>query len=178
MQMSDLNKSTSSVRSVGFFAAVVIAVAFFGLSACGVPSQPGVTSSEPPQLLRDAVRNGSPDFERLASGVQISPARLNTIERRAHNDRALEIRSTVTNNTGQIVNGLEMSAALVDENGNELRKTVITPIARDVSARPAGELQTSLRPGDSTDVYFMIDKLDRDFTDKNVRLLVTGIRVD
>ena len=178
VEMNDSIKSKKSACSVGLISAAIIGIVSFGLFACGVQSQPGEANSQPPELLRDALRTGSADFDKLASGVAVGAPRLNTMDRSAHGDRVLEIRSTVQNGTDKVLNGLEMAAVLMDDNGNEIRRTVITPINRVSTGRQAGELQTALRPGDSIDTLFVIDGLDRQFSGRNVKIDVTGIRVE
>jgi hypothetical protein len=178
-----MNDSTDSKRSrwsVGLVVAAVIAVVFFGLFALRIvqlPSWLSATNSEPPQLLRDAIRTGSSDFNRLAAGIMVGPLRLNTITRDAHNDRVLEIRSSIKNGTDEVINGLEL-AAVLNEGGKEIRRVVITPINRGSTGRPAGELQTALRPGDSVDALFIIDGLDRQYSENDVKIEVTGMGVE
>ena len=179
--MNDSTESKRSQWSVGLVAAAVVAVVFFGLFALRIVQLPTwlfATNSEPPQLLRDAIRAGSPDFDRLAAGMIIGPLRLNTMARNAHGDRVLEVRSAIKNGTDEVINGLELTAVLNDEGGKEMRGVVVTPVNRGSTGRPGGELQTALRPGDSVDALFVIDGLDREYSENDVKVEVTGIRLE
>jgi hypothetical protein len=156
---------------IGALALVAFLIGFFML-------RNSRQTTESPELLRDGVRAGSPEFDRLSGDVVVGPPRLNIMERRAHGDRVLEIRSIVTNNSDQIISGLELEAILTNERGDEVGRKVIAPVNRVSTGRPAGELQTALRPGDSIDTLFLIEGVGQGYTDKNVKIQVTGIRVE
>ena len=120
-ETSETNRTLIIVVAIG--AAVVIAIFFYVL----MRASSGSGGSEP--KLEAAIREGSPQFEQYKSNIHLDAPEA-TEAKRALGDTVMTLTTTVRNLTGKTLNGLEISAAVVDYEGKPIkqRNVVVVPI--------------------------------------------------
>ena len=94
---------------VAVIAAIVIAVVFYLLMRAS-----GGGSPEP--TLANAIRAGSPQFADLQTKIVVDEVEADEAKR-ALGDIVMSLHGTVRNFSGRTINGLEITAAVVDHQG-------------------------------------------------------------
>lgn len=135
-ETSETNRTLIIVVAIG--AAVVIAIFFYVL----MRASSGSGGSEP--KLEAAIREGSPQFEQYKSNIHLDAPEA-TEAKRALGDTVMTLTTTVRNLTGKTLNGLEISAAVVDYEGKPIkqRNVVVVPI-RQAELLPNKQMQVNV----------------------------------
>jgi hypothetical protein len=118
--------------------------------------------------LEGALRPGSAEFDDLSGRVMVEqPAAVERLN--PANDRVVELTSTVRNNTGRTIRGLEMRGAVFDAHSAVLReRTVVVIPAR----------QTALEPEEAISVRILLERLNPEAERAGVLMEVTGVNVE
>ncbi len=128
--VSELDDSRRKViMGAAVVAAILIAFVFYLLlrASGGGPEQP---------TLEGAIRAGSPEFEQYHSRIVLDAPEADEA-RRALGDIVMSLRTTVRNFTGRTLNGLEVRAAVVDQDGNPVKvRTVVVVPTRQAELQP------------------------------------------
>ncbi|MGI8837622.1 MAG: hypothetical protein ACR2H4_13440 [Pyrinomonadaceae bacterium] len=142
---------------VAVIAAVIIAVVFYVLMRASSTS-----SLEP--TLANAVRAGAPQFNEFQSKIVVDEVEADEAKR-ALGDIVMNLRGTVRNFSGRTLNGLEITAAVVNHQGEPVKqRTVVVIPARQPELEPNRTLPVQVR------LEGMTDADDR----ANIRMEVTG----
>jgi hypothetical protein len=120
------------------------------------------------ERLEGAWRAPAPEFEQYCGRIQVEGL-VAMQSSRALGDIVMELTATVRNSTGRTINGLEMRGAVADAQGSTVgeRTLVIIP------ARHA-----ALKPDEMMEVRVLIEGIKPEASRSNIRLEVTGVRVD
>lgn len=142
---------------VAVIAAVIIAVVFYVLMRASTTS-----STEP--TLANAIRAGAPQFNEFQSKIVVDEVEADEAKR-ALGDIVMNLRGTVRNFSGRTLNGLEITAAVVNHQGEPVKqRTVVVIPARQPELEPNRTLPVQVR------LEGMTDADDR----ANIRMEVTG----
>jgi hypothetical protein len=118
--------------------------------------------------LEGALRPGSAEFAELSGRIVVEPP---VAMEKLHplNDMVVELTSTVRNNTGRTIRGLEMRGAVFEAQSAVLReRTVVVIPAR----------QTALEPAEAINVRILLEGLNPEADRAGVLMEVTGLHVD
>lgn len=158
IEASKTNRTLIIVVAVG--AAVVIA-GLFGILMFAMGSR---GSAEP--TMQGAIRAGSPQFEEYKSKIFLDEPEA-TEAKRALGDIVMSLQTTVRNVTGKTLNGLEISAAVVDYEGRPVKeRTVIVIPTR----------QAELAPNKTLPVQVMLEGMKDSDPRANIKMEVTAFR--
>lgn len=118
--------------------------------------------------LEGALRPGAAEFEELRGRIVVEqPVALESLH--PMNDMVMELNTTVRNDTGRTIRGLEMRGAVFDAQSSLLReRTVVIIPAR----------QTALEPNETISVRILLERLDRESERGGALMEVTGVHVD
>ncbi len=142
---------------VAVIAAVIIAVVFYVLMRAS-------TTSSPEPTLANAIRAGAPQFNEFQSKIVVDEVEADEAKR-ALGDIVMNLRGTVRNFSGRTLNGLEITAAVVNHQGEPVKqRTVVVIPARQPELEPNRTLPVQVR------LEGMTDADDR----ANIRMEVTG----
>lgn len=130
-------------------------------------SRPSTYLRIEPQL-EGALRPGAAEFEDLRGGIVVEqPVGMEKLH--PMNERVIELTSTVRNNTGRTILGLEMRGAVFDAQSAVLReRTVVVIPAR----------QTALEPEEAISVRILLEDLNPEAERAGVLMEVTGVNVE
>ena len=122
-----------------------------------------VTSNQAPRL-RNAVRAGSPDFEKYKKLIALDEPEADESPR-ALGDIVMTLSTTVRNFTGHTITGLEIKGTVVDHDGKPVkeRTTVVIPTR-----------QAELDPNKTMKVSIMLEGFTDSDDRANIRVEVTG----
>jgi hypothetical protein len=130
-------------------------------------SRPSTYLRIEPRLER-ALRPGDAEFEELNRLITVEqPVAMEKLH--PMNDMVIELTSTVRNNTGRTIRGLEMRGAVFDAQSEVLReRTVVVIPAR----------QTALEPEEAIGVRILLEGLNPEAERAGVLMEVTGVHFD
>lgn len=118
--------------------------------------------------LEGAVRAGSPDFEQLSRGLNVAkPVALKSSD--ASGDLLMQLNTTVRNDTGRRIRGLEMRGVVLNAHGLAVAERTVIPI-------PAQ--QTVLEPGEALNVRIQIEGITEDTERADIAVEVTAVLFD
>jgi hypothetical protein len=118
--------------------------------------------------LEGAIRQESPDFERL-SGQLVVERLVAAKAPRLAGGVAVEINATVRNTTGRTVTGLELRGVILDAMSSPLReRTVVVVPTR----------QAALEPGEAINVSILLEDIHAEAERAAHLMEVTGVRLD
>ena len=118
--------------------------------------------------LEGAIRQESPDFERLSG--QLVVERLVAAEApRPPGGVAVEINATVKNTTGRTVTGLELRGAILDAMSSPLRERTVVVVPTK---------QAALEPGEAINVSILLEDIHAGAERAAHLMEVTGVRLD
>ena len=148
-------------------AALITAALLVAASMVYEMSRPSASLRIEPQL-EGALRPGDAEFEELSKRIAVEqPVAMEKLH--PMNDMVIELTSTVRNNTGRTILGLEMRGAVFDAHSAVLReRTVVIIPAR----------QTALEPEESINVRILLEGLSPEAERAGVLMEVTGVQVD
>lgn len=142
---------------VAVIAAIVIAVVFYFLMRAS-----GGGSVEP--TLANAIRTGSPQFKEFQSKIVVDEVEADEAKR-ALGDIVMSLHGTVRNFSGRTLNGLEITASVVNHQGEPVKqRTVVVIPAR----------QPELEPNRTMPVQVMLEGMTDTDDRANIRMEVTG----
>ena len=118
--------------------------------------------------LGGAVRAGTPEFESLRESIVVDDL-VATKSPRSVGDVVMELTARIRNNTGRAISALEVRGAVVDSAGRHVRE-------RTVIVMPAG--RTKLPPDGSVSVHLLLEDVDKEVEQGDVRMEVAGVRFD
>ena len=142
---------------VAVIAAIVIAVVFYFLMRAS-----GGGSSEP--TLANAIRAGSPQFNEFKSKIVIDEVEADEAKR-ALGDIVMSLHGTVRNFSGKTVTGLEITAAVVNHQGEPVKQRTVVVIPTR---------QTELEPNKTMPVQVMLEGMTDADDRANIRMEVTA----
>lgn len=118
--------------------------------------------------LEGALRPGSAEFDDLSGRVMVEqPVAMERLN--PANERAVELTSTVRNNTGRTIRGLEMRGAVLDAQNAVLReRTVVIIPAR----------QAALEPEEAISVRIFLEDFNPEAERGGALMEVTGVNVE
>lgn len=151
--------------AAGFFI-VASAVVVAGLIFPGPTRSPTSTGETP--RLEEALRAGAPEFERYRERLVIGNPTA-TASSRTLGDFVVELKTSVRNETGRRLHGLEMRGVVINAQGMPVgeRTAIIIPAQQAV-----------LEPGEEMNVRLLIESVSPDAERAGARLEVTGLRFD
>ena len=147
---------------VAIIAAILIAGLFYLLMRAGKNS-----AGEVPTRLADAIRPGSPDWDKYSKLVVLDQPEADEAGR-ALGDIVMTLHTTVRNFTGRTINGLEIRAAVVDHQGNPVRERYVVVV-------PAREPE--LGPNKTLPVNVVLDGMIETTDRANIKMEVTGLKL-
>jgi len=160
--IADQNSRRNMVIVVAIVAAIAIAGLFYVLMRASK------SAGGPPTRLADAIRPGSPDWDKYSKLIALDAPEADEAGR-ALGDIVMTLHTTVRNFTGRQIAGLEIRAAVVDHQGAAVRE-------RHVVVVPTLE-QSELGPNKTLLVNVMLDGMT-DTTDRaNIKMEVTGFKL-
>ena len=127
-------------------------------------SRPASSVMEKPRL-EGALRAGASEFDEVRPRILVEKPQA-TIAPRALGDEVVELTTSVRNETGRTINGLELRGAVLDSQGAAIRERTVVIV-------PAQ--QAALAPGETMNVRILLEGVDpnSDRTDRHVE--VTGV---
>ncbi len=121
------------------------------------------TGNESPRL-GNAIRAGSPDFEKYKSLITRDDPEADEAKR-ALGDTVMTLQTTVRNFTGRTITGLEVYGAVVDHDGKPVKeKTLVVIPGR----------QPELAPNKTMKVAMMLEGFTENDDRANIKMEVTG----
>ena len=118
--------------------------------------------------LEGAVRAGSPAFEQLSRDLTVAkPVGLKSSD--SFGDLVLQLNTTVRNDTGRRIRGLEMRGVVLNALGLAVAERTVIPI-------PAQ--QTVLEPGEALNVRIHIEGMTDDTERADIAVEVTAVLLD
>jgi hypothetical protein len=118
--------------------------------------------------LEGAVRAGSPEFEQYRGRIAMGQSQA-IVAHRALGDLVMELTTVVRNDTGRVINGLEMRGIVFDAQGfpSLERTAVIIPTQ-----------QTALEPNEVIKARILLEDVEPEVKRAKVRMEVTGVLFD
>jgi len=144
---------------VAVIAAIVIAVVFYFLMRAS-----GGGSPEP--TLANAIRAGSPQFTELQSKIVVDEVEADEAKR-ALGDIVMSLHGTVRNFSGRTINGLEITAAVVDHQGQPVKQRTVVVIP---------SRQAELDPNKTMPVQIMLEGMTDADDRANIRMEMTAVK--
>ena len=118
--------------------------------------------------LEGAERAGSPAFEQLSRGLNVAkPVALKSSD--ASGELLLQLNTTVRNDTGRRIKGLEMRGVVLNAHGSRVAERTVIPI-------PAQ--QTVLEPSEALNVRIQIQGITDDTERADIAVEVIAVLVD
>lgn len=142
---------------VAVIAAIIIAVVFYFLMRAS-----GGGSAEP--TLANAIRADSPQFNEFKSKIVIDEVEADEAKR-ALGDIVMSLHGTVRNFTGRTLDGLEISAAVVNHQGEPVKQRTVVVIPTR---------QAELDPNKTMPVQVMLEGMTDADDRANIRMEVTA----
>jgi hypothetical protein len=155
----------NSRRNLVIVVAIVAAIAIAGLFY--LLMRAGKNAGGPPTRLADAIRPGSPDWEKYSKLIALDAPEADEAGR-ALGDIVMTLHTTVRNFTGKPITGLEIRAAVVDHQGNAVRERYVVVV-------PAREPE--LGPNRTLPVNVVLDGMTETTDRANIKIEVTGFRL-
>jgi hypothetical protein len=126
---------------------------------------PGPT---PAVQLENALQAGQPGFDDLREQILIEQFR-STEKVNVLDHRTAEITATLRNETGRIITGLQLRAAMLDSEGSVLKERTVVVIPTR---------QTVLEREEAINVRVPLERISNDVNSAQTMLEVTAIRFD
>lgn len=155
-----------SRRKIIIVVAVIAAILFAGLFYLLMRASVGPPS--PPARLEGAIRPGSPDWDKYSKLIVLDDPEADEAKRPL-GDIVMTLQTKVRNFTGKTINGLELRAAVVDQQGKAVKES--TQVFIPSSART--ELLHNQNMVAPIRLEGMTDADDR----ANIKMELTGFRL-
>jgi hypothetical protein len=161
----DIAGREDSRRKMVIIVAVVSGLFIAGLFLLLLRASAG--RATPPVRLEGAIRPGSPDWNQYSQFIIRDEPEADEAKR-ALGDTVMTLRTTVRNFTKKMINGLELRAAVVDQQGKPVKERTVVVI-------PSG-LQPELAPNKTVAVQVLLDGM-KDTDDRaNIKMEITAFR--
>ena len=144
---------------VAVIAAIVIAIVFYFLMRAS-----GGGSTEP--TLDNAIRAGSPQFTEFQSKIVVDEVEADEAKR-ALGDIVMSLHGTVRNFSGRTINGLEITAAVINHQGEPVKQRTVVVIP---------SRQAELEPNKTMPVQVMLEGMTDADDRANIRMQVTAFK--
>lgn len=144
---------------VAVIAAIIIAAVFYFLMRAS-----GGGSGEP--TLANAIRAGSPLFAEYQSKIVVDEVEADEAKR-ALGDIVMSLHGTVRNFSGKTLNGLEITAAVVNHQGEPVKQRTVVVIPTR---------QAELEPNKTMPVQIMLEGMTDADDRANIRMEVTAFK--
>lgn len=157
-------KEKASPRRLVYLGAGIIVALVTAWLIFPAQTRPPANTGEAARL-EGALRAGEPEFEKYRERIVMAePAA--TVSSRALGDVVVDLKTSIRNETGRRINGLEMRGAVMNAQGALVgeRTAVIIPTQ-----------QTTLEPGEEMNARLLIEGISPDAARADVRLEVTGL---
>ena len=151
-----------SRRTLIIVVAVVAAVLIGGFFYILLRSTVG--SNQPPRLA-NAIRAGSPEFEKNKKLIALDDPEADEAKR-AIGDTVMTLQTTVRNFTGRTITGLEIKGAVVDHDGKPVKERTLVVIP----TQPHPELE----PNKTMKVAMKLEGFTESDDRANIKMEVTG----
>jgi hypothetical protein len=162
----DIAEQDSSRRKIVIIVAIIAAVLIAGLFYLLMRAS-GSRANQPARL-EGAIRPGSPDWEKLSALIVLDDPEADQAKR-AIGDTVMTLRTTVRNFTGKTINGLELRAAVVNQQGKAIKERTVIVI-------PSAE-QPELAPNKTVQVRVLLDGMSDTDDRANIKMEITGFRL-
>jgi len=164
LEQTEEKKGVNKIMIVGgLIGVVLIAAAIFAMSFR--PSMEDQMAS----ILEGSFREGSPEFERLTKDIIISTDPRTVQSPNAFGKISMFITGNIRNKGTNVINGLEVNVAVVDQFNAVLRekRVLVVPTQRE-----------RLSPEDTIPITLSLDGFDKNDDRANIRWKVTAIRIE
>ena len=164
LEQTEEKKGVNKIMLIGGLVGVVlIAAAFFAMSFR--PSMEDQMAS----ILEGSFREGSPEFERITKDIIISTDPRTVQSPNAFGKISMFITGNIRNKGTNIINGLEVNVAVVDQFNVVLRekRVLVVPTQRE-----------RLGPEETIPITLSLDGFDKNDDRANIRWKVTAIRIE
>lgn len=164
LEQTEKKKGVNKIMIVGGLIGVaLIAAAIFAMSFR--PSMEDQMSS----ILEGSFREGSPEFERITKDIIISTDPRTVQSPNAFGKISMFITGNIRNKGTNVINGLEVNVAVVDQFNAVLRekRVLVVPTQRE-----------RLGPEDTIPITLSLDGFDKNDDRANIRWKVTAIRIE
>ena len=161
----DIADPDDSRRKMVIIVAVVAAVLIAGLFYLLMRASGG--HGTPPARLEGAIRPGSPDWNQYSKYVVCDPPEAD-VAKRPLGDTVMTLRTKIWNFTGKTLNGLELRAAVVDQQGKAVKEKTVVYIP--------SPLQAELEANKTVTVQVLLEGMKDSDDRANIKMEVTGFR--
>ncbi len=155
------DSSRKIIIIVAIIAAIVLATLFYFL----MRASSGPPPSDP--VLQGAIRSGSPEWNEYAPKIVLDAPEA-TEAKRALGDIVMNLQTRARNFTGRTLSGLEVSASVVNRQGQPVRQrtVVVVPTSQQPELEPNRTMLVNIR------LEGMTDADDR----ANIKMEVNGFK--
>jgi hypothetical protein len=161
MSAEHSNPEDKSRRTLIIVIAVVAAILIGGFFYLLLRRTVGET---PAPRLGNAIRPGSPDFEKYKKLIALDEPEADEAKR-ALGDTVMTLQTTVRNFTGRTITGLEIKGAVVDHDGKPVKERTVVMIPGR---------QTELEPNKTMKVAVLLEGFTDSDDRANIQMEVTG----
>jgi hypothetical protein len=130
-------------------------------------SQPALGAGEKSRLV-GALRARSPEFEQYRERITVDQSQA-IVSARALGDLVMELTTSVHNDTGRTINGLEMRGIVFDAQGSPVKERIAVIIPTQ---------QAALEPNEVIKAHILLDGFKLEAERANIRMEVTGLLFD
>lgn len=161
----DIANPEDSRRKLVLIVAALAAVLVLGVFALLMYATSGRTSAPP--TLAGAIRPGSPDWDKYSRLIVLDPPEADEAKRPL-GDIVMLLRTTIRNFTGKTINGLELRAAVVNQQGKAIKERTLVLIP--------SQAQAELEPNKTVVAQARLEGM-KDLDDRaNIKMEITGFR--
>lgn len=161
----DITEADDSSRKIVIIVAIVAAVIIAGLFYLLMRASSGRPTTA--VALQGAIRPGSPEWEKYAQYVVRDEPEADEAKRPL-GDIWMNLRTTVRNFTGKTLNGLEVRASVVNQQGKAIKERTVTVIPSDD--------HTELAPNKTLPVAVALDGMNDGDDRANIKIEITAFR--
>ena len=164
LEQTEEKKGVNKIMLIGGLVGVVlIAAAIFAMSF-----RPAM-EDQMASILEGSFREGSPEFERITKDIIISTDPRTVQSPNAFGKISMFITGNIRNKGTNIINGLEVNVAVVDQFNVVLRekRILVVPTQRE-----------RLGPEETIPITLSLDGFDKNDDRANIRWKVTAIRIE
>ena len=164
LEQTEEKKGVNKIMIIGGLVGVVlIAAAIFAMSF-----RPAM-EDQMASILEGSFREGSPEFERITKDIIISTDPRTVQSPNAFGKISMFITGNIRNKGTNIINGLEVNVAVVDQFNVVLRekRVLVVPTQRE-----------RLGPEETIPITLSLDGFDKNDDRANIRWKVTAIRIE
>ena len=162
----DIAEEDSSRRKIVIIVAVLAAVLIAGLFY--LLMRVSGRGANPPVRLEGAIRPGSPDWEKYGKLIFLDNPEADEAKRPL-GDIVMPLRTTVRNFTGRTIIGLELRAAVVNQQGKAIKERTVIVVP--------SQQQPELAPNQTMPARVLLDGMSDTDDRANIKIEVTGFKL-